>query len=77
MIWSRVDMDYTLGFPMLAFEYGAGLWVYAGYSYLLLLIGALVLFRAIVRLPRLGSRPGAVGPFAAEEGLREGEGGVG
>ena len=65
MIWSRVDVDSSLGFPMLAFEYGAGLWAYAGYSYLLLLIGALVLFRAIVRLPRLGSRQGAVVLFAA------------
>ena len=65
LIWANYTMNSSLGFPMLVFEYGPGLWAYAGYSYLLLLIGALVLFRAIVRLPRLGSRQGAVVLFAA------------
>jgi PAS domain S-box-containing protein len=65
LIWTDISVDTSLGFSMLRFDYGPGLWAYAGYSYLLLLIGALMLFRAIVRLPRLGSRQGAVVLFAA------------
>ncbi len=65
VIWAGISVDTSLGFSMLRFEYGPALWTYAGYSYLLLLIAALVLFRAIVRLPRLGSRQGAVVLFAA------------
>jgi len=65
LIWADITIDNSLGFDMLDFHYGPGLWAYAGYSYLLLLIGALVLFRAIIRLPRLGSRQGAVVLFAA------------
>jgi len=66
LIWRLpIEVDESLGFPMLVFDYGPGLWAHAGYSYVLLLIGALVLLRAIVRLPRLGSRQGAVVLIAA------------
>ena len=60
LFWRQITLDESLGFPMLEFGYGPGLWAYAGYSYLLLLIGALMLFRAIVRLPRLGVRQATV-----------------
>jgi len=65
LIWAGITINDSLGFAMLQFDYGRGFVAYAAYSYVLLLIGALVLFRAIVRLPRLGSRQGAVVLFAA------------
>ena len=65
LIWAEITADESLGFVMLDFTYGPGLWVHAAYSYLLLLIGALLLFRAIVRLPRLGTHQATVLLIAA------------
>jgi len=64
-IWESISLDTSLGFAMLDFDYGPGFWAYAGYAYLLVLIGVLLLFRAIIRLPRIGTRQGAVLLLAA------------
>ncbi len=65
LIWADIAVDRSLGFSMLVFQYGPGFWLHTAYSYVLLLAGTLVLFRAIVRLPRLGVRQAAVVLFAA------------
>ncbi len=65
LIWSKISVNESLGFSMLEFEYGAGLWTHAAYSYLLLTTGTLVLIRAIVRVPRIGAQQIAVVLVAA------------
>lgn len=59
-IWSDIQMDRSLGFGMLQFEYGAWFGVHAVYSYLLLLVSTVLLIQAVTTLTGLGRRQGGV-----------------
>jgi PAS domain S-box-containing protein len=48
---TSMALDTSTGFVMLAPTYGVAFWVHAVYSYLLLLIGTILLFRAFIRSP--------------------------
>jgi len=53
LIWSEVIIDTSGPFPMLDLSYGALFWIHTAYSYLLLLLGTLLLIQILIRLPRL------------------------
>jgi PAS domain S-box-containing protein len=53
LIARDVRLDTSGSFPVLDFTYSAGFWVYAAYSYLLLLLGTFLLLQALIRSPRL------------------------
>jgi len=50
---SNVRLDTSGSCPMLAPTYSAGFWMFAAYSYLLILIGTFLLIQAFIRSPRL------------------------
>jgi PAS domain S-box-containing protein len=49
MIWKKFYLDTASANPVLRLEYGAGFWVHVIYSYLALLLGALLLAQAFFR----------------------------
>ena len=53
LIWSDVRLDTSGFFPLLDLTYGAWWWAHAAYSYLLLLLGTLLLIQAFIRSPHL------------------------
>jgi len=53
LIWSNIRLDTSGLFSVMDFTRSAWYWVHIGYSYLLLLLGTLVLIRALIRSPYL------------------------
>ena len=53
LIWSNIRLDTSGSFSVMDFTRSAWYWVNIGYSYLLLLLGTLVLIRALIRSPHL------------------------
>ena len=53
LIWSNIRLDTSGLFSVMDFTRGAWYWINVGYSYLLLLLGTLVLIRALIRSPSL------------------------
>jgi len=53
LIWTRVELDTGASSQMLRLTHGPAFWLNALYSYALLLIGTLLLFRTYMRSPRL------------------------
>lgn len=68
LIWTATSVDET-GPPVLAVDYGAGFWVYWTYSYLLLVIGTVLLVSGLARSISLYRKRGvalllaALGPW--------------
>jgi PAS domain S-box-containing protein len=53
LIWHNVRLDANGSFPVRLHTYGAGFWLHTGYSYLLLLLGTIILVRSLVRAASL------------------------
>lgn len=53
LIWYRVELDTSFGIPILDVTYGAGFWINAAYSYLLLFLGTAMFIQALFRSPNL------------------------
>ena len=53
LIWSSTRLDEDGPFPALGVEHGAWFWVHLSYSYLLLLIGTILLISMLTRSPNL------------------------
>jgi PAS domain S-box-containing protein len=60
LIWRNTELDTVGSFTMLDITYAALFWVNAAYSYLVLLLGTLLLVRALIRSPKLYRRQVAV-----------------
>jgi diguanylate cyclase (GGDEF)-like protein/PAS domain S-box-containing protein len=56
LIWSHVYLSRIGSIPDIIYEHGPFFWIMAIYSYLLLVVGALVLIGAIIRYPHLYRR---------------------
>jgi signal transduction histidine kinase/PAS domain-containing protein len=71
LIWSDVRLEIDGSFATLALSYGPWFWVHVAYAYGLLLLGTLLLFRALLRPPFLYRGQsgalllGALAPWAA------------
>jgi two-component system cell cycle sensor histidine kinase/response regulator CckA len=53
LIWRDIELDTGGPFAMLDLTYGAWWWIHTAYSYLLLLLGTLLLIQKLIRSPRL------------------------
>jgi PAS domain S-box-containing protein len=53
LMWKDIRLDSSGLFPVLAMSYGAWWYVHIAYSYLLFLLGTLLLLRVLVRSPHL------------------------
>ncbi len=53
LVWSSTGLDRDGPFPALEVDHGAWFWVHLSYSYLLLLIGTVLLFARLTRSPHL------------------------
>ena len=56
LIWSNVSLDTSGSFPVWVASHGAGFWIHAVYSYLLLLLATALLFQMLIRSPHLYRR---------------------
>ncbi len=56
LIWSNVALNVSNALPGLDLTYGRWFWVNAGYTYLSLLLGSLLLLRTVFRSPHLYRR---------------------
>ena len=71
LVWSSVGLRQSGSLPGLDVDHGWFFWVHSAYSYALVLAGAVVLIRAVIRLPRVYWRQtqlivlGAVLPLVA------------
>jgi PAS domain S-box-containing protein/putative nucleotidyltransferase with HDIG domain len=53
LIWSNISLDASGSFLVLDLTHGVGFWVHTAYSYLLLLLGTVMLIVALLRSPHL------------------------
>jgi PAS domain S-box-containing protein len=53
LIWSTIELDTSGSFSMLDLTYGPWFWIHSTFSYLLLLLGTLLLIRSFIRSPQL------------------------
>lgn len=51
LIWYRIELDTSIGISILDYTYGAGFWINAAYTYVLLLLGTVMLIQAFIRSP--------------------------
>ncbi len=56
LVWSGIRLDTSGSFSVLYLSYGAFFWVWVSYSYLLVLLGSILLLQAAVRSPHLYRR---------------------
>ncbi len=56
LLWSEIGLDTSGSFSALDLTYGVGFWINWVYSYLLLLLGTLLLIQAFIRSPHLYRR---------------------
>ena len=53
LVWSEVTLDRSGPFPAMSVHYGLWFWVHLVYSYMLLLLGTLMLIRMVITFPDL------------------------